>query len=330
MKRIMVMLGLLFTAPLVSRAQAPADRPLRIAIHRFDDSNVRNQIALETKQAIDYGKITADLFEAPLYRGGSVEIITRDRLEILFKEGGLKMDDRFDEASAPQLGRLLGVDAILTGRINELSIRTQARTLGIRNIGRKKTDITATTNITVSLISTQLGRTTFSDNKLATFKDEIDGGWSIGTTGNTAGSSGGANLADNYLRRAIGAAVDSLSARVTTATSSVQRYSGPVVQAGTAPAGGMSIMALKISAVRPSGIILNHGRDAGIASGEVFEVHRVTETVKDGEREIKITERIGLLTVQSVDQDWARATFKGDRASVQIRPTDILKVGAKP
>jgi curli biogenesis system outer membrane secretion channel CsgG len=323
------------------RQQVRPPGPLKVAIYRFDDSNVRNQIQIETGQNIDYGKIAADMFESPIYREArtSIAIVNRDRIEDVFKEQRLTLDDRFDESQAAKLGRLLGIDAILTGTINSLSITTKRKTIGICSIGacRRTTTVKATVDVVTRLVSAQTLQTTSFSRRMEK-TTEIAGDFVTGSMSSREGTpfgagsgSEGKNLADNYLREAIQLAVDSLAGEVLAGIRQVEPFGGRRV--ATAPPGSATTesgrnVTVRIIRVTPEGeVVVSRGRAAGLREGQQFEVHRAEgREIVDG-RPIAITRRIGIIELTHVEADFSRAKFTAD-GTLKPATTDQLRAVA--
>jgi curli biogenesis system outer membrane secretion channel CsgG len=92
----------------------------KIAIIEFSD--------LEGNE-IKMGKYIAEELTTRLFKTKKFEVVERSMLEKILKEQQLSMTGLLDEASARQLGKLLGVDAICSGTITDLSntIKVNAR-----------------------------------------------------------------------------------------------------------------------------------------------------------------------------------------------------------
>lgn len=145
-----------------------APEQVRVAIYRLDDAQIRDTVReLMPGKSFDYGRIAADLI-LPALAGPRVSVVTRDQLEQLMKEQNFKYSDRFDAATAPQLGQLFGVDAIVTGKLVAFSLDRRQNvkglpligTLKLRNVptvSRTVTEVTASVEVTAELISASTG-----------------------------------------------------------------------------------------------------------------------------------------------------------------------------
>lgn len=76
------------------------------------------------------GSVVAERFTSEIVQAGSLEVAERTLLKKLYEEKGLELSGAFGRESAPELGSLLGVDAILSGTLLDLkggSLEAHAR-----------------------------------------------------------------------------------------------------------------------------------------------------------------------------------------------------------
>src|ERR1700688_3424461 len=129
MKRIAALFLLAFLcAPLAMKAQsdAPAQgRKKRIAIFDFDYATVRSNSQALFGTDIDIGKGISDLLVKNLVTNGTYSVIERKALDKILAEQNFSNSNRADPASAAQIGKLLGVDAIIVGSITEFGNETK-------------------------------------------------------------------------------------------------------------------------------------------------------------------------------------------------------------
>ena len=128
-------------------------------IQRVAILNFNNLGPYYAKQAeIDFGTRLADYLTSNLieeYRGADVEkllmsggitniyqIIERSRLNAVMKEQNFQSGNRVDDNTAVQLGKILGVDAIITGSLS-FEVKDERRTSDYTN---KKTKVKTVTN----------------------------------------------------------------------------------------------------------------------------------------------------------------------------------------
>jgi len=101
----------LLLAPLMLAACATPN----VAVNpRADFSSIKRVAVLSFSGA--QGDLAADLMTQSLI-GHGAEVIERQRLDAVMKEQSLTASSSFDPATARQLGKLLGVDAIFVGTV---------------------------------------------------------------------------------------------------------------------------------------------------------------------------------------------------------------------
>jgi len=84
-------------------------------------------------QATSSGAVIAELLIGELFRTGRYEIVERKRLSALLEQHRLNMSGLVDESTARRVGKLLGVDYIITGAVIDLgtALNMSARTIAI-------------------------------------------------------------------------------------------------------------------------------------------------------------------------------------------------------
>lgn len=102
---------MLLTAYLVPQA-AMAGPKRRIAVLPFEYGSVSGSIG-----AYDLGKGVASLLITKLVNDGTYSVIDRQHLDAILKEQNFSVSDRADASTANKIGKLLGVDAVVYGTI---------------------------------------------------------------------------------------------------------------------------------------------------------------------------------------------------------------------
>ena len=98
-------------------AQTPARK--RVAVLDFDYGTVRSYVADIWGSDQDIGKGIADMLVTQLVRNGTYSVVERKQLDRILHEQNFQQSGRADASTAAQLGRLLGVDAIIIGSITQ-------------------------------------------------------------------------------------------------------------------------------------------------------------------------------------------------------------------
>lgn len=108
-------------------------------ISRSMQSTAKNKIAVIEFTNLDgsvtaFGQFLAEELITKLFTvgGGKFEVVERSQLQKVFAELGFQMTGAVDENTVKKLGKVLGVDAIITGSITDLenSVKINARMIG--------------------------------------------------------------------------------------------------------------------------------------------------------------------------------------------------------
>ncbi|MCP4133909.1 MAG: hypothetical protein GY754_23265 [bacterium] len=86
-----------------------AQNKKRVAILGFGANNTSKE----------YAKVVRDIFEVRLFKTGSVEILERDRIDIILNEQGFELTGCVDTECAVKIGKILSVDMVAVGSINK-------------------------------------------------------------------------------------------------------------------------------------------------------------------------------------------------------------------
>src|SRR3954463_7236880 len=119
--------------PAAGQAATPAvpqGRKKRVAILDFDYGTVHSNVAALFGSDIDVGKGITDLLVTFLVKDGTYSVIERKMLDKIMAEQNFSNSDRANPTSAAKLGKLLGVDAIITGSITQFGGETKNTNIG--------------------------------------------------------------------------------------------------------------------------------------------------------------------------------------------------------
>ncbi len=105
-------------------------------------------------QAPGVGLQIADIISAQLI-GSEFTIVERSRMMYVLKEQSLGLSGIIDEKTAPAIGSILGVQAVLTGSVNEF--RTQKTPMQIDNSAQPSYIYTSIVGISLKLIDCETG-----------------------------------------------------------------------------------------------------------------------------------------------------------------------------
>lgn len=311
----------------------------RIAIYDFDYSAVQDMVVKQLGPNYNIGKVVASAFLSPLTESGAFEVVDRTRMQQLFKEQNLKFSDRFDPAQAISYGKVLSVDAIVTGTIDSFSVENVQRVKGLAGIGKKVALAKASVGITAQIISTETAQIYMAPHVLGQSSDEL----SNETSGGIAipglrrgqpqsGSSGTSTTRDSWeptVRGAIDKAVQQvaqdmvakapgLPRRTPSPARVASRYTeGASSKPGAGGATGSSsgAKALKAAVVDVSSglVFIDKGGAAGVQKGDHFEIRRFLKTVANSQgKMMKLDRKVGELQITEVSDEWSSGTYTGE------------------
>jgi curli biogenesis system outer membrane secretion channel CsgG len=293
---------------------AGAQTKPRIAVMNFDYATVRTASSSIFGTDVDVGKGITDLLVEKLVTSGTFSVIERKALDTIISEQNLSNSDRFDSNSAAKIGRLLGVDAIITGSITQFgrddkstnigggAVGGITRRFGIGGIGKREAK--AAVGITARIVNTDTGEILV----VATGKGESkrSGTTLLGAGGSSEASGGGfvdmrsSNFANTILGEAVGQAVADVA---------TQLQADP----GRLPSRVVKIDGL-VADSTGGVLILNVGSKAGLKIGDKLAVARTGREIRDpatGKVIRRIEEPIGEVVITEVDAQSAVGKYAG-------------------
>jgi curli biogenesis system outer membrane secretion channel CsgG len=338
MKRCFVLILLLmFCVPIYAQSQpatttpgtnpTPQGRKKRVAILDFDYATVHSSIAALFGSDIDVGKGITDLLVNYLVKDGTYSVIERKALDKVMAEQNFSNSDRANPNSAAKLGKLLGVDAIITGSITQFGGETKNTNvggaggglgkLGLGGFGQKKTKAICAISARIIDIDTAeiLG---VADGKGESQRQSTSltgggGGWSGFGGGHVDfGSSG---FQETIIGEAVKAATEQLSA-------------GLIADNTKLVARVINVEGL-VAAVEGKDIVLNVGAKAGLKAGQQMSVERVTKEIKDpstGKVLRRLSTQVGTIEVTDVDDVSAVAK---SLSGVGFKIGDVVKTSSQ-
>ena len=277
-----MVLSLLGASSLAAPAAAPGspqDEKVRIAVVNFENNSQWHY------WGSNLGWAAADELVTQLFKTGEYRIIERQQIETILAEQDLGASGRVNASTAAEIGRILGVQLMLTGSITKFSIETIRG--GFRGIGGEYSEAESTLDI--RLIDTNTAEILFADE--GTGKIRLGGGYAQGAYG---GRDFDAGLAQEALRPAVAEVVEKLAAEA-------GRFENlkPVAPVG------------QVVGSRDGDIYINRGENAGVQVGQRFAVLRVVDEIVDANGNVldRIIERVGLLEVARVMSQSAICTI---------------------
>ena len=223
------------------------------------------------------GKAAADELVTQLFKTGKFSVIERDKLQHVLDEQSLGASGAVQSSTAAKIGKVLGVQLILTGSITKFSIKTISG--GISFVGGSYTKAEST--VDVRLINTATAEILLAD--------EASGNKKMG-----GGSIKSANLQQSYDQ---GIAQESLRPAIEKIVAKIVANSGSLE--GLAPVAGAGKV---VDVKSPQQVYIDQGGSSGIKVGDRFTVERITDTIKDEDGNIldEVKTKVGEIEVVQV------------------------------
>jgi curli biogenesis system outer membrane secretion channel CsgG len=105
----------------IAAAYHPSGPRKRVAVAEFENRTPYGQRRL--------GAGISDILATELSQTGAFILVEREQLDAIMKEQALGLSGMISEKSAPQVGQLVGANAIITGAVTQFGVRTEAQDL---------------------------------------------------------------------------------------------------------------------------------------------------------------------------------------------------------
>lgn len=232
------------------------------------------------------GRGAADMLTTEMVKLGTMEMFERDRLSAVIKEQNLGASGRVDPGTAAKIGKIIGVQYIITGAVTEYGRSKAGGGGGGVKVG--KTDYSSTVDI--RMVDAATGRIVFADT----------GSHSISSMNvRVFGFGGGQKFNEKSATEAMRGAIQDLTGKL-----------AAINLKSVAPkrASGASTGKALVADVEGKLITLNKGTGAGFESGQVVTIKRKGKVIKDPAtgKVIKVRYKtIGKVKLTEVDTGYA-------------------------
>ena len=310
MKRLALLIALAAVAAPAFAQNAPATRK-RLAVIDFDYATVHAYVHDIWGSDVDIGKGVADMLVNQLVRNGTYSLVERKQLDRILQEQNFQQSGRADASTAAQLGRILGVDAIVIGSITQfgrddkrLGVGGGVRVggVGIGGIGRRSSK--AVVGIDARIVDVRTAEilgvaTGFGESKRS--GATLVGGASVGGVAAGGGfDMSSSNFASTILGEATRLAVDSLVTELVGAQSRITET--------------VAAISALVADVTETEIIINKGTRDGVRVGVEYDIVRGGREIRDpasGRVLRRMTEKVGKVKITQADEESAVGTVSG-------------------
>ncbi|MGF1478067.1 MAG: CsgG/HfaB family protein [Cyanophyceae cyanobacterium] len=258
----------------------------RVAVLDFDFSSISSPDLLAAFPGIARG--TSELLTNQLVNEGSFSVVERSRIQKILDEQDLGEAGRLDASTAAQIGRVLGVDAVIVGSVTQFDVQEERSGFSIGGLfGERKRTMTADVQLNARMINTNTGEI-ISTAEGTGQAEQRDGSTQVLGVGGGSETDNRQQLLSEATRQAVAAITNQLT-----------NSSGDVAAVGSGPEAAL------IADITGDTVVLNRGTANGYRQGMQVAVERVAREIKDpetGEVIRQVTEQIGLIELTDVDQ----------------------------
>ena len=296
MKRKLLLWVLLFTFSALTLQASGAEQLYKIAVLPFDDGSIQDRWWDEGHW--DVGKGISDEFVTEFLKTNRFRLIEREQIDKIIEEQDFGQSGRVDTRTAASIGKILGVDFLVMGRVTEFSLKsTGVSGLSLKKgigLGVKSTnaivaiDARLVDTNTAEIIASVTGK---GDRRSTNLSVAVE--WEAIALGSDEFRATNLGIA---MREAVASAAQQLA---------VQAYSS-----GQGPSQSSKLKGF-VAYASGNRVIINIGSSSGVKQDMVFVAHRVLEVVKDpitGEVIDEVTEAVAEIKVTEVKDKSATCT----------------------
>ncbi len=298
-------------SPMMASPQSPQGQILhrkRVAVVNFEvPYELRHAWGRDGEAAaVRMNTALTDMFTSALANTGAFDVIERAQIDKLLNEQRLDRAALLDPATAPRLGKILGVNMILGGRLTEFGISqgggvgvaTRLFSFGVHNS-------TARVTVDARLIDANTGKVLFTQTGVGENSEE-----------------GLRFIGIDFHRLAV--ATDFNSREWT--ESRIGRAARDAVNQIAANIAANYPIEAQVAAVLPDGSgILNIGHFAGIRVGDIFDLVQLSQVCDPATGSVIYEDRkpLGTLRVISVQDNGCKVILLGDPEGRQLHQNDV-------
>ncbi len=292
---------------------AAAQQKKRVAVLDFEYATVRSNASAIFGTDQDIGKGISDLIVEKLVNSGKFSVIERNALDKVLAEQNFSNSDRADSNTAAKIGRILGVDAIITGSITQFGRDDKSSGVAGGAVDRiggrfglggvKRTQSKAVVGVNARLINTDTAEILAAARGVG--ESKRSGTSLLGAGGGSIAAGGAVDMRSaNFANTIIGEAVNEAI---------VQLCGQLDGNAAKLPTKAVSIDGLVADATGGV-LVLNVGSRAGLKVGDRLTVRRKVREVRDpasGKILRSIEDTVGQVVITEVDEGSSVGNFTG-------------------
>ncbi|MCC6128690.1 MAG: hypothetical protein IT186_02080 [Acidobacteria bacterium] len=257
MRRFVAAMAVLTVLMTAGPARAQKGAKPRVAILEFKDK-------VSGYSWYQAGRAAQDIFVTELVKTGAYRVIEREQLAAIMAEKNLSLSGEIDPKTAIAVGKLLGVEYLVTGSITKLGVADRGVSapsmFGLPSVNIKTQKMEAA--IDARAIGTATGEIVWADSAKESTSDAAVF---------VAGAGGGVQdrtKLDRVMEPVVKKLAESLGKK-------------SLATSGLGGAGDASGIVAKVARVEGSLLYINAGSEAGVKEGEEYDVYRGGDVIKD-------------------------------------------------
>ncbi len=265
-------------ALLITLAATAATAGTRVAVMDFDNRSQHGGWRT--------GRGAADILTTHLVKETDFEIFERDKLASVMKEQNLGESGRIDPATAARIGKLIGVQYIVTGAVTEYGQSNAGGGGGGVHVGKKGYYAA----VDIRIVNATTGRIVFA---------ETGEGHKSSVNVKVFGFGGGEKWNEKHATASMRNAIKEVAEKIAKADLSMGGKHAP---------SGALLSDVKVADVDGGTITLNKGSNAGLKKGDVLTIKRERKVIKDPETGaiLKIKyQRLGKIKLTEVESAYS-------------------------
>ncbi|MEB3213503.1 MAG: CsgG/HfaB family protein [Leptolyngbyaceae bacterium] len=224
-----------------------------------------------------------------LVNSGNFTVIERSQIEAVLREQNLGASGRVDASTAAQIGRILGVEAVIIGSITQFDYDVQDRGVRVFGVGTRREVVEAQVRLNARMVNTSTAEIIRTAEGVGVSEDSAE---SV-----AVGGIFGQDSDTDDVRRVLSAATEIAIDEI------VESFNSSVGDVASLPP-ALPTQSAVIADIAGSTLILNRGTSQGYRSGMCLSVERVIREVVDPEtQEVlrQVTETVGEIQLTDVD-----------------------------
>ncbi len=278
----------------------------RIAILDFDFSSINNLGFTSGIGGEGAGKGVSNILTNQMVKDGSFIVIERSKLDAVLAEQNLGTSGRIEPTTAAQIGRILGVDAVIVGTVTKFDVEEKAKGGFFGGFGGGDNKQIATVQITARMVSTATAEilSIAEGNGQSSHNNSSISAFGFGTT-SSSDSQG----------RLLGEAAEQAIAQINTQFTAA----GPKLAAAPAV---VPVIDAVIADISGGQVVINKGGKDGFRPGMVLSVERVIKKITDPStgKVLRVqTQSIGRFQLTEVDaQSAVGKLLAGNKGAIKV------------